>query len=160
MAKSTRQKPEVAKPTTGLVLLAPVESLNQLVDRLGHVQAQLDANALQMAPLVAQQKLLSTKLLSRYESLPADEVAIAEGDRYTVKIGAKADEQSVVSGGLKQVFKWVGADRFIERAKLTFEQLKGLLTAEQYAEVVKKARTGRRSLVIVPKVAMELPPAA
>lgn len=138
-----------------------VESLAHQIDRLGYYRAALADYAAKAAPMKAAAEALERKILARHGNLAADEIAIAEGERYTLKIGAQAEEQSVVPGGLKQVFRWVGADKFIERAKVTLETLKGLLTPEQYAEVVEKKRTGRRNLTVTAKLAAaDLPPVA
>src|SRR4051812_11318886 len=95
-----------------LHVVPPVESLKSQIDRLGYVRAKLAAYAVSIAQLVSEEKVLAAKIAARYESLPAEQIVLEEGDLYTLKVGAKADQQSVITGGLKRVFDWVGVDKF------------------------------------------------
>lgn len=143
-----------AKKAAGPQLVPPVvDPLKAQIDRLGHLRMILAANAVHIAGMQAEEKALTAKLSARYESTPAEEIATAEGDLYVLKVGARANEQSVIAGGLQRVFELVGVEKFLAKAKLTFEALKALLTPDQYQEVVTSARTGRRNLTVVAKSA-------
>src|SRR4051794_105363 len=97
----------------GPALVVDSNSLCVLVDEIGRLEACVAANTIQMAPTMEALKAKREKLLAQYAALPEGVIATVEGERFVVKIGMKAEEQSVIAGGLKRVFEFVGADKFI-----------------------------------------------
>lgn len=131
------------------------------IDRLGEVNSIVDDYDVQVAPYKREQKLLETRINSALEQLAADEIYPDEGERYRMLVGQKSEQQKLKEGGLQRVLEFVGQDKFLAMCGVTFKDLERALSAEQYAEVVSKARTGGRTINIVPKAApTPLKPAA
>ena len=125
------------------------------IDRLGLLSAILADYAVQIAPYQQEADSLEEQILAQFAGEPADRVLTDEGDSYRLKVGACAEQQAIDTGGKLRVYKFVGKDVFVALSKITFENLKSALTAEQYKSVVTKARTGNRGVKVVVKAAPE-----
>ena len=133
----------------------PKTTLKDEIDRHGRLSAILADYAVQIAPYAAECDQIEVKILERYGAAALDAVLTDEGNLYRLRVSACAEQQAITSAGKTKVFKILGKPVFISLAKLTFENLKSSLTAEQYQSVVVKARTGNRSVKTVLKAAPE-----
>ena len=123
------------------------------IDRLGYLRARIEEHEARIAQDVAAEKLLTEKLLKHYADAPADAILTAEGAHYILQLGMCAEEQQQLDIAAKaKVLRILGREPFLAVAKVTFEVLKASLTPRQYASVVSKERTGRRTLKVVAKV--------
>jgi hypothetical protein len=123
------------------------------IDRKGLLEAILCDYTLQIAPYQAEDKILENKILAACADVAAADIHTDEGERYRLLAGPRAEQQQLVDGALVKILGWLGQDLFLRGASVTFKWLEAVLTPEQYAEVVKKERTGRRSIKIAPKAA-------
>jgi len=71
------------------------QGLETTIDRYGELDTQIQ----QFAPVVAEHKRLKKEIESWYESLPAGQPQLAKGARYTIQLGARENERTVVHPG-------------------------------------------------------------
>lgn len=131
------------------------------IDRLGYVYSVLADYKVLVAPFEKEKGVLENTVNAAVANVAADDIFTGEGDAYRLKVGEQAEQQQLVEGGLKQVLEFVGQDKFLAMCGVTLKELERALSAEQYALVVVKSRTGKRTITVVPKAApTPLKPAA
>jgi len=115
-------------------------SLAERIDLLGELRRRIQ----EFKPVVKQEKELTDLLLARAANWKPDQEGEDDGAMYLMRMSRASEEQHVKNW--PKVYLFLGARLFVKLAKITFELLKVHLTAEQYAEVVEKRRTGPRKL--------------
>ncbi len=150
-------KVSVAPPAAELqppVLNATSQALTKAdIDRKGVIEATLDDYKIQVAMYEAENEVLKQRILGACANVGASDLYADEGELYRLLVGAKAEEQKLQPDALPKILGWLGQDLFLRIVDVTFKRLEAVLTPEQYAEVVKKEHTGRRTIKIVPKAA-------
>jgi hypothetical protein len=106
------------------------------IDLLGELRRRIA----EFKPVVDQEKKLTEMLLKRAEKWKPDQTGEDQGALYIMRTGPRSEKQ-VVRSYLK-IFRWLKQKKFLELSSITFEALKANLTAEQYAAVIEKQRTG------------------
>jgi hypothetical protein len=149
-ARSAKAAVIEEEPVSGA--LSPAE-FRALVDNYGEVDQRLELIESDRKILLAQKKKLSEPLLAAYAELPADETAIAEGERYRVTIGAKENRRRITDLG--KIFKIFGRDRFLELCDIALKKLEeGLAELKKshlLPTLVVQERTGPRTLSAIAK---------
>ena len=130
------------------------------IDRLGLLLARIAVHEARIAADTAEAKALTEKLQKHYDEADPQSLPTADGATYVLLLSQKQEQQALVEGANQKIFKWLGKDTFLALADIGFGVLKSVLKDDKkYEEVVTKARTGRRTLKVLPK-SDELPKAA
>jgi hypothetical protein len=106
------------------------------IDLLGELRRRIA----EFKPVVDQEKKLTEMLLKRAEEWKPDQTGEDQGALYIMRTGPRSEKQVVKS--YQKISRWLKQKKFLELSSITFEALKANLTAEQYAAVIEKQRTG------------------
>jgi hypothetical protein len=123
------------------------QTFTEQIDELG----ALDAELAHVAPKIKRQKDLREIIREHYALAPANMPATASGKLYTVIVGEKGFERSVLS--MPKLFKRLTPSVFFRNCKVTLGVLDVLLTKAEIAAFVVSEQTGYRPITTVAKAA-------
>ncbi len=120
----------------------------QQVDRFWRLDQQVKA----FAPTAKEHTELASLIRTRFENLPAEQDAIAEGVEAQVLISARSVERTLGFIAKVKVFKLIGKAAFLAMVNLTLKAATSVTDEETVDKLATSERTGYRKLVAIAKL--------
>lgn len=123
---------------------SPDAQLRANADELG----ALDRELTPYEPKIARREALRKAIRAHYADAAAEQPFIAEGDRFVVHVGPRAQERSI---DYVRLWKLTSVNVMRKIATVTLKALEAAVTCQTFEAVVSSAATGTRSLKIFEK---------
>jgi hypothetical protein len=135
IVKGTKAKAAQAQPAANQVEVLEPENLTieELADQYGRLQEEIVR--IQANPAFAHFGLIEEELKKRLEPYEPDEIVQVKGQNYMLEAGACSKEQRKVLDPMK-VLDWLGADTFVQIAKVGVSDAEKYLNPEQCAQIM------------------------